>query len=66
MPTPTPAVRVMALTIAGLSALVAALIVFIVLPHLGATILVSTLSAGGAFVAVSTGTLNVLREFGLF
>ncbi|MFI1052358.1 hypothetical protein ACH4U3_42720 [Streptomyces griseoruber] len=66
MPTPTPAVRVMALAIAGLSALVAALIAFIVLPHLGGSILVSTLSAGGTFVTVSTGTLFVLREFGHF
>ncbi|MFF7764154.1 hypothetical protein [Streptomyces griseorubiginosus] len=66
MPTPSPVVRVMALVIAALSALVAALVAFIVLPHLGASILMATLSSGGAFVTVSAGTLHVLREFNLF
>ncbi|MEU0040535.1 MULTISPECIES: hypothetical protein [unclassified Streptomyces] len=66
MPTPSPAVRVMALAIAALSALVVALVAFIVLPHLGANILTATLSSCGAFVTVSAGTLHVLREFNLF
>ncbi|MGW6063181.1 hypothetical protein [Streptomyces sp. NPDC055189] len=66
MPTPSPAVRVMALAIAALSALVATLVAFIVLPHLGANTLTATLSSCGAFAAVSTGTLHVLREFNLF
>ncbi|MFI5814967.1 hypothetical protein ACIA7S_28910 [Streptomyces sp. NPDC051643] len=56
----------MALAIAALSALVAALVAFIVLPYLGANVLTATLASCGAFVTVSAGTLHVLREFSLF
>jgi hypothetical protein len=62
---PTRTEKVLALIVAGQSGLTAALIAFIILPHLGASVLAAVLSASACFVVITGGTTRLMKEIGL-
>ncbi|WRZ96360.1 hypothetical protein OHB54_46260 (plasmid) [Streptomyces sp. NBC_01007] len=62
---PTRTEKILSLIIAGQFGLIGALISFIILPHLGASVLAALFSASGCFVVITGGTTRLMKEIGL-